>query len=111
VNGELLNLGKKVSAISRPYLEEAGKSLKISIRISSFLVEAATRDSPNTSTENNGRTSVTVRFVSYTERVTNICVAAKASNFEAMCVFYRVKCLLSQWDPRPVPRESVDIFL
>jgi len=86
---------KEDSAISRSCLEEVGETLKPSIRIGNFSVEIATRDSPNTSTESNGRRSVTIRVVSYTERVTNICAAAKASNFEAMCVLNSQES--SQW--------------
>jgi hypothetical protein len=54
VNDELLNLGKKW-ALPFPglCLEEVGKTMKPTIRIGSFVVEAATRESPNTITEIN----------------------------------------------------------
>jgi hypothetical protein len=53
VNGELLNLRKKVSDISRPLPRRNGETKKASIRIDSSAVETATRESPNTSMESN----------------------------------------------------------
>lgn len=46
---------------------------------------------------------MTVRVVSYTENVSNICAAAKASHFEAIYVLCTVQYRLNRWDLRPVP--------